>query len=338
MLASEALQLVRLAMPAELRVDVEPAKSPTGDVLLNLPGRRTLRGRMADGDLASANAAISTRPRPDFLVLPHASPGVRAVLQEHRIGWLDAQGEVHLVSGSVVIVRDAPASAAVVRTATRWTAADVITAQALLTGSPGTVEAVISATGLSRGSVTLSLRHLAGWGLLESKAARGRNSRRTVVSADKLLSAYARAANDLRGNLSVRVAVGWRNPVDGIAEAGRHWTKADVQWAATSALAASVLAPLATSIAPIEAYVAASTPAALTAAAAAAGLSLDRGGRLVLRPFPRLARPEAIDSSGEIPVMPWPRVYADLQQSGVRNEEAAEHLKEQMMHRQEIAT
>ena len=33
--------------------------------------------------------------------------------------------------------------------------------------------------------------------------------------------------------------------------------------------------------------------------------------------------------------MPWPRVYADLQHSGVRNEEAAEHLKEQMMMRPE---
>ena len=106
-------------------------------------------------------------------------------------------------------------------------------------------------------------------------------------------------------------------------------------WAATGALAASVLAPLATAVAPLEAYLAASTPAALTAAAAEAGLPLDPGGRLVLRPFPKLTRPEHVDHSHEIPLMPWPRVYADLQHSGVRNEEAAEHLKEQMMMRPE---
>jgi hypothetical protein len=68
----------------------------------------------------------------------------------------------------------------------------------------------------------------------------------------------------------------------------------------------------------------------LAAAADLAGLEAIEGGRLTLRPFPRGSAMNIIDTHHEIPIVPWPRAYADLQTVGVRGEEAAEHLKELM--------
>jgi len=74
----------------------------------------------------------------------------------------------------------------------------------------------------------------------------------------------------------------------------------------------------------------AASPARL-ATAQTAGLKLIEGGRLELRPFSSpITRRLSAEVSPRLRRVPWPRVYADLRDTGVRGEEAAEHLREVM--------
>ena len=81
----------------------------------------------------------------------------------------------------------------------------------------------------------------------------------------------------------------------------------------------------------MEIYVGRRHLSGLRQAAAAANLAEMAGGRLVLRPFPTPA--EAALSTELRPgfwSVPWPRVYADLRATGVRGEDAAEYLRDEL--------
>jgi hypothetical protein len=112
---------------------------------------------------------------------------------------------------------------------------------------------------------------------------------------------------------------------------GRSWHDNDLSWAVTSALSAAVLAPNLTQVAPLEVYVTGRTPGDLRRAASIVGLREIEGGRLLLRPFPTPANGAVTEQiePGLMSVL-WPRVYADLRTTGVRGEDAAEHLREEM--------
>jgi hypothetical protein len=124
----------------------------------------------------------------------------------------------------------------------------------------------------------------------------------------------------------------WRDPVPDVIEAGQKWQAAGIRWAVTSALSAAVLAPVLTQPVPMEVYVTGRTHGDLRRAAAVAGLHEIDGGRLLLRPFPTPAN-GAVASQikpGLTSVL-WPRAYADLRTTGVRGEDAAEHLREEVL-------
>ena len=99
-------------------------------------------------------------------------------------------------------------------------------------------------------------------------------------------------------------------------------------WAATGGAAASALAPYLGEVNSVDVYVDAPTPATLDALAETSELRPMEGGRLVLRPFPTPVTQRLCAPAGELRVAPWPRVYVDLRETGVRGEEAAEHLLE----------
>lgn len=88
-----------------------------------------------------------------------------------------------------------------------------------------------------------ALRLFTDLGLLVADSERGRESGRRVVDRDRFLDAYATASAPLRKPTVVAVGVTWRDTVDGLIGVGARWTTAGVVWAATGAVAASVLAP-----------------------------------------------------------------------------------------------
>lgn len=311
-------------LPRTVSVDI-PRDDPRADVIVG--GQKLDVKWVGEGSLGAVVSLLrSAEHKPDVVVARQLSPGAKDALSEAGVGWVDETGAAEVALGTIIVSRSGTRVPRDDRTK-RWTPAVLGVAEALLCGVDATGAAVQEATGLSSGSCTNALRFLAGLDLLESNAARGRDSARRVRDVDSLLDAYASAAQQRLSGAQVQVGVTWRDPVAGLSEVGSRWTKAGVSWAATGAAAASVLAPLLTNVTSAEVYVDTETMAGLGAAAAAADLRPIEGGRLTLRPFPTPVTRRLVAVADDIVLAPWPRVFVDLQRTGVRGEEAAEHLR-----------
>lgn len=266
------------------------------------------------------------RRRPDIVVAQRLSPGAREALSEAGIGWVDETGAAEIAIGPIIVSRTGLAEKPT--GPTTWTPAVLAVAEALLCGTKATVSAMEEVTGLSAGACTNALRFLTGLGLLSAEARRGRDSGRSVADVDALLDAYASVAATRQPKSRLAVGVTWRDVLDGLRETGRKWDRADVVWAATGTAASLVLAPFLTSTGSAIVYVGTATRAGLQAVAERVGLRPIEGGRLTLMPFPTVTSRLLAERVDGVRVAPWPRVYADLRTTGVRGEEAAEHLRE----------
>lgn len=277
--------------------------------------------------LSVAEMILARSDHPDIVVGHRVSPASRQVLSEAGIGWVETSGAAEIDTGFLVVSRtggsrptnEAPSS---------WTPAVLGVAEAVLCGVKATVSAAHEASGLSVGACTKALRALTDMGLLEADATRGSRSGRRIVDGDALLDAYVEAAHSLERSGSLSVGVMWRDPVEGLVELGARWDTSGIPWVATGLVAAAVVAPLVTSVGTANVYVAGSTVAELEVAASAVGLRGIEGGRLVLAPLPTETTLRLATVVDGLRVAPWPRLVADLRRSGVRGEEAAEHVKE----------
>jgi len=83
------------------------------------------------------------------------------------------------------------------------------------------------------GSCTQALRLLTDLGLLGALALRGRFSGCQVTDPDRLLEAYASAAEQAPTLRSLQVGVTGRDPVAGLAETGQRCNKANLARATT---------------------------------------------------------------------------------------------------------
>jgi hypothetical protein len=320
-----AVETVLDVLPRSVKVREAKRDSGTGLIVGNQPLEIKWVGEGNLGDVRPVLA--SRRGRPDVVVGRRLSPGAREALSAAGVGWVDETGAAEIAVGSIIVSRTGHPPKSTERPR-RWTPAVIAVAEALLCGAKGTVAATEAATGLSTGSCTNALRTLTDLGLLEAKSGRGRESARQLVDPEGLLGAYALAVEASPDPISVQVGVTWRDPVAGLVTTGRKWDKAKVVWAATGVAAASVIAPYLTTVTSTEVYVDADTIVGLEAIAADAGLRPIEGGRLTLRPFPTVAVRRLAETLDGLRVAPWPRVYVDLRRSGVRGEEAAEHLRE----------
>lgn len=283
---------------------------------------------VGEGRLGDVRRLLADRKRrPDVVVARRLSPGARSELAEAGVGWVDESGAAEVALGTIVVSRSGvdvqrdPAPSG-------WTASVLAVAEAAVCGVTATSSAMREATGLSTGSCVNALRVLTDLGLLEASAKRGRESARRVTDRDRLLDAYASAAPGLASDLRLEVGVAWRDFADGVRSAGRRWATENVEYAVTGALGAEALAPYLTTVSAAEVYVSADTILGLEGAAVSAGLKPVEGGRLVLRPFPTVSVNRLATVVQKLRIAPWPRVYVDLQNVGVRGEDAAEHLKE----------
>lgn len=264
------------------------------------------------------------------MVAHQLSPGARDLADRERVGWVDESGAAEISVGTILISRTGspimPLDSKV-----GWRRATLAVCEVLLTGCSATVSAVAAETGLATSSTATALKFLAEQGLVTGDADRGPQSRRRVADSDELLDAYAAAAERLRSPLSIRVGALWRDPFADVARAGRYWDEASIEWAVTSALSAAAYAPFMTQVTPLEVYINGKTPGDLRRAMFVIGLKEIEGGRLQLRPFPT---PAGVKVTTEIRQglrsVLWPRAYADLRTTGVRGEDAAEHLREEM--------
>jgi hypothetical protein len=315
-----------------LGTPVEATPSQDRDVFVSVAGRRLRLRWLPVGWPRQLTEALEIKPRPDIVVAPQFSPGARALAGQERVGWVDESGAAEISAGTILISRtgipaDPPAAKG------GWRPSTLAVCEVLLTGFPATVSAVAAKTGLSVSGVATALKFLASQGFLASDADRGPQSRRYVADRDGLLDAYAAAAEGLRPHVAIRAGVLWRDPLRDVTELGRAWDEAGYRWAATSALSATAWAPIMTTVTPMEVYLTGKTPGDLRRALFAAGLKEIEGGRLQLRPFPTPAGASVTaEISPGLRSVLWPRAYADLRTAGVRGEDAAEHLREEMTH------
>ena len=318
--ARTVLDVLPRAADAEVREDAS-------SVELTVAGERLRIGWAGDGNLRSVRGFLDAPGASvDIVAARRLSPAARELLDDAGIGWADQSGAADIAVGGILISREGrPPDRTQLK---NWTPAVMAVAEALLCGTDATVAATEEATGLSTGSCTNVLRFLTDQGLLTADAKRGRGSARRVEDPDQLLDAYAAAVEATKPTSALKVVLQGRDLLETLGEVGHIWDSSGVEWAATGIAAAAVIAPLLTSVASIEVYVDADTPASLNARAADAQLRPIAGGRLTIRPFPTTSVARLAKRHDDLRIAPWPRVYADLRRSGVRGEEAAEHLRE----------
>lgn len=317
-------EAIRAVLPPA--VTVKPSKDRSADLVVN--GTPLQIKWAGEGWLREVKPFIGHGPhRPYVVVARRMSPGARQALSEAGIGWVDETGAAEIAIESIVVSRTGRPDA-LRRRQPKWTPATLAVVEALLCGTKATVKAVEEATGLSAGACTTALRFLSDVGLLSADARRGRESGRSVADFDALLDSYASAAAALPPKAQLVVGVTWRDVLDGLRETGRKWDRAGVAWAATGTAASLVIAPFLTSTGSAVVYVDSTTLAGLQAVAEQANLRPIDGGRLTLMPFPTVTSKLVAERVDRLRVAPWPRVYADLRTTGVRGEEAAEHLRE----------
>lgn len=291
-------------------------------------GGKTIQVKwVGEGNLGDVRPVIAEAQLPDVVVGRRLSPGARDALAKAGISWVDETGAAEVALGTIIVSRTGRAVPTTSPPA-RWTPAVLSVAESLLCGAEATVSSTRAATGLSTGTCTTALRTLTELGLLQAEAARGRKAGRRANDTLALLMAYAAAADALRPPERLQVGVSWRDPIVGLVEVGRKWTNREVGWCATGTVAAAVLAPYLTTISASEIYVDRDNLAGLEAVAIDVGLRPIEGGRLTLRPMPTQGVRRLATEVEGLRVAPWPRVYVDLRSTGVRGEEAAEHLLE----------
>ncbi len=322
---------LRGILPSSVDVNITGGRndsSSSSDFLVTI-GEKVLSVTWVRSAWLSAIEKILARvDLPDVLIAERVPPASRLALTEAGIGWVEASGAAEISIDSLVVSRTARETRVGDRTQGRWTPAAVGVAEAILAGVKPTVSATHDATSLSVGACTKALRMLTGIGLLQADNSRGPHSGRHVVDNDALLDAYVAAAHELSSPPSLSVAVVWRDPIEGLIGIGARWDAAGLAWAATGLAAAMVVAPLVTSLGATNVYIDANSVSELVAVASVVGLRRIEGGRLRLAPFPTITTRHMATMANDLRVAPWPRIVADLRRSGVRGEEAAEHLVE----------
>jgi len=306
------------------------ADAPAGDVARVEVGTAALGvAWVGEGWLGDLRRLLADHPaHVDVIVARRMSPGARVAAAEAGLGWVDESGAAEIALPGLVVSRSGRREPKT-KAALRWTPSVIGTAEALLLGTRPTVAEVERVTGLSSGASTKALSTLTELGLLRADAPRGRASARKILDRRTLLQTYAAAATNAARPLSLRVGV-IGDLVDELARLSKRWDADGLSWAATGAAAASEIAPYLGEVGALEVFVDAPTPATLDALAERSALKPIEGGRLVLRPFPTPVTQRLCAPVSGLRVAPWPRVYADLRECGVRGEEAAEHLLEMM--------
>jgi hypothetical protein len=322
---SRAEEAVLAVFPRTVKVSYRPHDT-FDDLIVN--GQPLTIKWIGEGRLGDIRPILEQqRGRPIVAVARRMSPGARHALSEAGIGWVDETGAAEIAVGSIIVSRTGvpPGPDPGIK---RWTPAVMAVAEALMVGVKATVFNTRSATGLSTGSCTNALRFLVNQGVLEANATRGRDSGRSIKSRRELLNAYATAVQEQQSPQSLQFGVTWRDPVARLAEVGKQWNRANITWAASGAVAASVFAPYFSTVTHAVAYVDANTIVGLESIAQEAELRPIKGGRLTLKPFPTVAVRSLTREIEGLRVAPWPRIDVDLREEGVRGEEAAEHLLE----------
>src|ERR1700677_687736 len=143
----------KAVLPSALVVEVQPHPTtnlPIVDVVVKTEkvSHHFIAGWAGEGWPADVRGLLGFAPKVDVAYAKRVSDGAKAWLDDHHVGWVDETGAASISLPSGLIVAREGHAIDVSRPHTdRWTRTMLTAAEAILAGTPPTVEAVEAATG-----------------------------------------------------------------------------------------------------------------------------------------------------------------------------------------------
>jgi len=270
------------------------------------------------------------------VVARHLSAGSREMLDRKGASWADDSGDAHIVARDLLVVREAKQHPGTDRRAFSWSPSAVSIAEALLNrNSPYGVQAteLATLTGWSTPQISqvLGAFDAEGW-TTKWGPKRGPGARREVADAAGMLDAWAEEVSAVKPERRFAERI-FNDPMEFLVdELGPVLDDHGIGWAVTGWAAAERLAPLATALPALQVYIeerALRGPLSL-AMQDIPVREVESGGRIEFRGADSHLLKLATRRDG-IPLATAPRVFADLQALGGRGEDAAMHLREEII-------
>ena len=330
-------RILTAALPDGLRVDVQPRPQTTArayDVTVRAGAgeHRFIAGWAGEGWPADVEQLASLAPDVEVVVATRLSDGARKWVSQAGLGWVDEAGHVEIIRPSgLVISKEPPHARTCQQLPLRWTRATFTVAEAALSGTTPTVDAIERETGLSRNATASVLARLERLGFLDRPdAQRGPMSARHIVDANAFLDVYATAASERRATQTfVLVHRLWSDPLETLRDSiAPALNNNDVRWAVTGVAASVLLAPYLSDVTTLELYVEQELSTDQSRLASLlGGRVVEKGHRIEARELPTAMSAKGPVIDGVQVALPV-RVYADLTAAGGRSAEAAHHLRE----------
>jgi hypothetical protein len=276
-------------------------------------------------------------PRHVVLVAQRFSSGSLELLRVRNANWVDEAGRARIESpDGLLVIRDVEPEVAQPRTlAFRWAPSSVDIAELLLARPENIFSAVDVAgqSGWSHPQTTKVLRQFASTGWVKKVGpARGRGSAWRLPDRAALLDAWAAhvASVGRERVLAHRVV---RDPMALLREELAPALTPSMPWAVTGWAGLEAAAPFITAVPVLHIYIPAEAIAdgRLREVMRATGLrEVEEGARVEFWVASELALALARETAS-LPVVSAPRLFADLRALGGRGEEAAEHVREELL-------
>jgi len=289
-------------------------------------------------DVRSATADVAEPWPTDVVLLAHRlSPGAIEWLRARGANWADETGQARILGpdGLTVIREPARQSAPPSHLpAFAWSKSALATAEAILAREESMLRATELAhlTGWSVPQTAKVLKAFDGQGWTTKRGTnRGRGAHRELIDPAGLLAAWSSAISE--EPRPTRIAHrATRDVMSVLHDELAPALERGVSWAVSGWAGLELAAPFATTTPSVHVYVAqADFTGSLTQAIEAAGLhEVEQGGRLIFW----AAEPSALALSWRahgIPIVSPPRLYADLSSLGARGQDAADHVREQLI-------
>jgi hypothetical protein len=289
-----------------------------------------------DVRLAAADVAEEW-PANLVLLARRLSPGAIEWLRARSANWADETGQARILGPDGLIVIREPAQRPPKERASStftWSKSAITTAEAILAREDRALQAteLANTTGWSVPQTANVLTAFDGLGwTVKRGTTRGPGAHRQLVDADGMLAAWSAAVAEERRptRLAHRATRDVMRLLHGdlapVLERGTRWAISG--WAGLE-----LAAPFATTTPSLHIYVAQGDFASpLSDAIEEAGLrEVDEGGRVIFW----AVDPRVLDlawRSQNIPIVSPPRLYADLSSLGARGQDAADHVREQLV-------
>lgn len=279
------------------------------------------------------------RPWPHNVVVVarHLSSGAIEWLRERDANWADEAGQARILGPDGLLVIREPAIRLAGGRSTRafsWSPSALSLAEAILARR----DEPLRAAHLGRAcqwstpqtASVLKAFDAKGW-TIKRGPARGPGAYRDLIDANAMLAAWSAAAAEQRGDIRIAHRA-TRDVMALLRGALGAALNRGVTWAASGWAGLELAAPFATTTPSLHIYVADEDFAGpLSAAIEDGGLrEVDEGGRVTFwRADQRIFRLTGMQRG--LPVASPPRLYADLSSLGARGQDAADHVKSELV-------